>query len=171
MKNQMTILLMVIFAGFFMGACSSGGGGSTPSAGGGGTGGGGLSLTVLDDSRTNKPIAGVFVSIYETDNKTIAETKQTDANGVATFNVGTTAKPDGSTALSAIKAVGDNGRFTVTTAYEGLPGGEREIQTVFNLLAGSYTLFMQDAGCVDQGSISATFSVADAGASSAYWTL
>ncbi|HBA33882.1 MAG TPA: hypothetical protein DCZ12_07105, partial [Gammaproteobacteria bacterium] len=92
----------------------------------------GMSFKVLDDNGT--PMPGVYLSIYQSDNKTIQETKLTDSNGVANF--------------------GSTGRVTVTAAYEGTANEDAEIQTVFGLPEGTYTLFMRDVGCQKVATVS-----------------
>ena len=104
----------------------------------------GMSFKVLDDSGT--PMPGVYLSIYQSDNKTIQETKLTDSNGVANF--------------------GSTGRATVTAAYEGTANEDAEIQTVFGLPEGAYTIFMRDVGCQKVATVGVTATGISANATS-----
>ena len=49
------------------------------------TGGTTLSFLIKDDRKSDQPLAGVTVALYEIDNATIAETKLSDVNGIVNF--------------------------------------------------------------------------------------
>ena len=58
-------------------------------------------------------------------------------------------------------------RYSVTVAYEGKPGNDREIQTIFDLLAGNYTTYMENADCQPQGNAAIDFSITNQNATQA----
>ena len=86
-----------------------------------------LSFIIKDDPRSNLPRQGITVALYNTDNKTIKETKVSDASGVVDF--------------------GDIGRSraSVTIAYEDDNTGERYIETfVDSLVAENIVYYLDD---------------------------
>lgn len=95
-----------------------------------------LNITVLDDPLTDNPLAGTYVSPYNSDKQSISRTITTGADGIANF--------------------GDvSSSITVTIAYEDNGQKAREIPTIYDAKPGNYTVFMKDIGCASQNSINA----------------
>jgi hypothetical protein len=108
----------------------------TDGSGTSGAGAGNMSITVLDGPVTRNPVAGVSVSLYETDDKTIAQTVVTGADGVANFGAIASGNP-------ALKST--SGHRTLTIA-EPLTGGGFDVITIVNLKAGAYPWYVGDDG-------------------------
>jgi len=92
-------------------------------------------IKLLNDSNSNQPLADIYVSLHNADNKTIAKTLITDSNGIADFgNIA-------STFPGAIN--GNPGRITVTTSYTDPLSKIVEIYTNFNILIENYTFYIR----------------------------
>jgi len=86
-----------------------------------------LAFVIKDDLDSDQPVQGTTIALYNTDNRTIAQTKISDASGVVDF--------------------GDIGRTraTVTLAYEDAEGG-RYIDTFINVLVAQNIVYYLDDG-------------------------
>jgi len=84
-----------------------------------------LSFVIKDDLDSGQPVQGATIALYNMDNRTIAQTKISDANGVVDF--------------------GDIGssRASITLAYEDTEG-DRYIDTFVNVLVAESIVYYQD---------------------------
>ncbi len=83
-----------------------------------------LSFVIKDGLRSDQPVEGVTVALYNTDNRTIKETKISDASGVVDF-----------------AAIGRS-RATFTIVYEDM--GDRYIDTFVNILVAENIVYYLD---------------------------
>jgi|GEM_PF-6412872 len=100
-----------------------------------------LRVTTLDDVGEGSPIAGLFVTLYAQDGQTIAQTRTTDANGIADF--GSVAKGGKST----FTIINDLGATTEIATIVDVNNGEvftrqsidrcDEVATITGQFAGS----------------------------------
>ncbi len=84
-----------------------------------------LSFVIKNDMRSEQPLQGVTIALYDTDDRTIVQTKISDANGVVDFG-----------------DIGRN-RATFTIAYEDM-SGKRFIVTNINVLVAENVIFYTD---------------------------
>ncbi|MEZ5658168.1 MAG: hypothetical protein R3E83_06455 [Burkholderiaceae bacterium] len=180
-------MLAALAIGLVLSACGGGGGSSTTTnsaasnagadtdtgtSGSGattttpGSAAGSMIITVLDGPVSRNPVAGVSISIYEADDKTIAQTIVTGADGVANF--GPVAAGPAATKATA-------GHRTVTVA-EPRTGNGHDVTTIVNLKSGSYTWYVGEQGsqsnCRQVGLItSGTFTGLGGATSAAVWPL
>jgi len=150
------VLGLLIFLALALTAC---GGGSDDepnenTGGGGATGGGNQSgssnnliINILDNIITKLAVDGVFVTLYESDNKTILQTIETGTDGVADFG----------DMSNSVSMDGDN-KVTVTIAYKDTSSNDSEILTYFDVSPGNYTVHVKDQSCQSQGKINTEFS-------------
>ena len=84
-----------------------------------------LTFVIKDDLDSDQPVQGATIALYNADNRTIAQTKISDANGVVDF--------------------GDIGRSraSITLAYEDAEG-DRYIDTFVNVLVAESIVYYQD---------------------------
>ena len=84
-----------------------------------------LTFVIKDDLDSDQPVQGATIALYNVDNRTIAQTKISDANGVVDF--------------------GDIGRSraSITLAYEDAEGN-RYIDTFVNVLVAENIVYYQD---------------------------
>jgi len=84
-----------------------------------------LAFVIKDDLDSDQPVQGAVIALYNEDNRTIAQTKISDANGVVDF--------------------GDIGRSraSITLAYEDTVG-DRYIDTFVNVLVAENIVYYQD---------------------------
>ncbi|VAW88829.1 Oligopeptide ABC transporter, periplasmic oligopeptide-binding protein OppA (TC 3.A.1.5.1) [hydrothermal vent metagenome] len=81
-----------------------------------------LAFIIKDDLKSDQPVQGTTVALYNTDNRTIAQTKVSDANGVVDFgNIG-------------------RDRATITLVYEDAEG-DRYIDTFVNVLVAENIVY------------------------------
>ena len=88
-----------------------------------------LSFVIKDNLDSDQPVQGMTIALYNTDNRTIAQTKISDANGVVDF--------------------GDIGRSraTITFVYDDAEGdieGDRYIDTFVDVLVAQNIIYYQD---------------------------
>ena len=87
--------------------------------------GDGLSFVILDARGSDQPVQDIFVTLYNTDNSTIAETRVSNASGVVDFgNIGRT-------------------RATFSLVYEDA-AGERYINTYVDVLVAQNIVYYLD---------------------------
>ena len=146
-----------------------GNGSSDDPVGGGGNSGGGVGsamrITVYDDPVARNPVSGVSVSLYNTDDKTIAQTILTGNDGVADFGVI-------ASSMTSLKST--PGHRGVTIAEPQSDGGY-EITSLLNLKAGSYPWYVggtAPTGCEQVGTIaSGTFTGMTNSSNAIIWPL
>jgi len=95
-----------------------------------------LSFVIKDNLDSDQPIQGMTIALYNTDNRTIAQTKISDANGVVDF--------------------GDIGRSraTITLVYDDGEGdieGYRYIDTFVDVLVAQNIVYYQDDDTSGEG--------------------
>ena len=83
-----------------------------------------LSFVIKDHMRSDQPVQGITVALYNTDNRTIKETKISDVNGVVDFGV-----------------IGRS-RATFTIVYEDM--AHRYIDTLVNMLVAENIVYYLD---------------------------
>ncbi len=84
-----------------------------------------LAFIIKDDLKSDQPVQGATIALYNTDNRTIAQTKVSDANGVVDFgNIG-------------------RDRATITLVYENAEE-DRYIDTFVNVLVAENIVYYLD---------------------------
>ncbi len=134
--TQYCKLFYTVVLSLLMIACGGGGSsddkdGSGGNGDGGGSGGSGFSFTFTDPS-TGQAVEDVSVSLYESDNTTIASTLKSGTDGKVSFS--------GSANTLSTRANGSGSTFTI--AFHNQPENELEIRSIYDLMEGSYNIFI-----------------------------
>ncbi len=148
-----TVFITVIFAAFLTACGSDSSSSDDDNSGGNGDGNGngdgsGSGLSFLIKTDAGQAIKDVSVSLYNSDNKTIAQTVLTGDDGIASLSNATTSLKT-STKLA--------GGSTVTVAYNNPDSGNLEIETYYELANKAYTLIVDAENCTPQATINITY--------------